>query len=303
MGHRTAFLHWCQAENVSTILGSGDAYDGKEVRMRADWYDGYREPKWFEVHEEAFFLRKLIRRLGNTWHPLNPFVTETKTPGLTHSRDKWRVLISKVSKQSSYYFTDDQKNQSGRLLVSAATHSVTHSGIMINEVHVGAKSHGIGVGVTVSGQAGKIDVSHNVRATQDPRVVVDVLTPNGDGPTSLTRHVQRLLLERLHPDSDYTGDYLKVPAELATAALIEAADGYLTPGQDWSPSIPGDDIELVIDEYRPGEIRVSIPDWLLNTTSRTAYALRVTDVENHDNFVISDIVMVDTDGDSVRIRS
>ena len=299
-------MHWCEAQNTSANLGSGAVYDGKEVRMRADWLKNYSEPTWFEVHEEAFFLRKLMRRLGNRWHPMSPFVTETKTPGITQSRDTWKVMVSKVAKQSSYYFTDDQRNRSGRLMVSDATHWVTHSGVVVDELHGETSAHGVALGATVSGHAGKTTIVHGTRATKDPRLVIDVLTPNADGPLSLARHVQRLLLEKLYPDERrYAEDYPNAPADLTLDAVIEAADGYLEPRAEWWPTVSRDDDSdelLVVDEFRSAEIFIDIPDFLFNTTIRTAYALRLTDVENQDNFVISDIVLIDTDGDSVRIR-
>lgn len=304
MARRTAFLHWCDAQNTSKILGRGAINDGKEVRMRADWLDGYQQPTGFEVHEEAFFLRRLVQRLGGQWHPMAPFVTETKTPGFTVSRDTWTVRTSKVSKQSSYYFTDDQRNRSGRLPVTDATHYVTQSGLSVDEVHGEVKAHGVGMGLTVSGFGGNKRIVHGVRATTDPVLLVDQLTPHVDAPINLLGHVQRLLLEQFYPDQQrYADDYPDVPAELSFDALIEAADGYLDREPTWWPTVSYENgYELVVDEFRSAEISLDIPDPAINWTFRTAYALQLTDANNPDNFVISDIVLVDGDGDSIRVR-
>lgn len=299
---RTELLHWCDAMRSGYILDGGAVQPGKQVRMRADWLAGYSQPKVFTIHEEAFLLKRMFRRMGGSWHPMNPFQAHTPIPGMTLSRDHWTTGVSNVTKQTHYYFKDDQGHASGRLTVSGATAWVGTSSYVVNGLEV-KLSPGIGVGINTD--AGHHMITHGVGATRDPRLRVELLTPTGNGELNLLGHVRRLIEERLR-----SPELVKLDGEKSgfddishDDVLIDASDGYLSPKSPWMARLAPDSGEIVVDELRPASVNVEIPTLnKFDTPFRTAYALRLVDVDDPANFVISGIVLIDYDGDSVRVH-
>ncbi len=299
----TAYLHWCDAQDTRQVLDLDAITDGKLVRLRADWLDGYQQPNGFRISEELFFLTKLWRRLGGHWHPAAPLATDPATDRITFSRDGWRARPSRVSRQSSYFFTDNQGNTSGSLTVSGATTWVKHTGFAFNGVKVAVS--GIGLEMSIGGHIGSETITHGVHAAVDPVLNVEVLTAGGDGELDLVEHVRQLLVERTDPDEEgrYAGGRLELAESLTRDALIAVADGFLSdaPG-GWVPEVSPESQVLEVDADRPGEIAVDIPSYVFKEAGRTAYALRITNTENLDDYVISDLVTIESDGETVRIR-
>ena len=298
MAKRKALLHWCDSSAVMRILDGGSVQVGKPVIMRADWLPGYDEPTTFDPHEEASLLQKIWRKLGGRWHPMNPLLAYTPVPGISLAREPWIAGVSEVTRQSGYYFTDHRGHASGSLHVSGATSWTRTTTCIWNGVELVLPA---GFGVKIPAEVGDTTVVTGVGANKDPHLRVDMLTPWAEGELNLPRHVRmlvdeqfdRLLRNGLEAGFDRPSD----------GALFEATDGYLSTDVPWTPQLSEDSYEIDVDDLQPGRVEVLLPPEAAQRPCKTAFALRLVNVEDPDDYVISDIVLLDSDGDSLRVQT
>jgi hypothetical protein len=292
MTQPTADLHWVHSDRVAAVIDGKAVRQDKSVRMRADWRLDCASPKCFFIHEESFFLARLVRRLGGSWHPMASFRAYDAAPGMSLSVDVWETGTRNVPGQSRYFFTDDAYNASGVLTVSSATHYVSKT-----QVESGGRMVAVVPGVTEIGiraAAGGATIVHGIGATEDPRLRVTLMVPWGQGDADLLGHLRH----RLSSPRVELGN--KEPTD---SDLRQASQGFLSadPGP-WVPNLRDgmEEITVDVDEERGVEVRVDLvfPKAL---STRTAYALRVTDTADPDNFVVSDVVLIDGEEDMVRI--
>jgi hypothetical protein len=133
------------------------------------------------------------------------------------------------------------------------------------------------------------------------------MTPWGSGETDLLAHVQRLMLDispdlydtrgiryQGDPTAAYQGD-----ADPTQPQAIRRAFGWSNEPGPWVPSLAGrPPTVLEVDEDHEENVDIiaasPVPP---NAVFRTAYALRVVDIENPRSYVISDVVEVQGDGE------
>ena len=296
----TALLHWCDAAQIRDVIDRTPVIVGKRVKMRAEPLDGYGGSATFTVHEDMSLIRTILKRLDKQRRPMTPFTTET-TDRMIVSRDSWRAAVSRFTHQNRYYFEDVSKQASDHLVVTKTDYAVTETAVMLNGVTVALPP---GAVITVNGAFGRKTTRHKVLASKDPRLRVELLTPDQEGDRSLLAHVRNLVEEvmelsrqqdrRVEPDP---------PIELAD--IVEQAEGYLNPGQSGLVKLSADSTEITVDELNPAYVDVEISPpgpAAADATFQAAYALRLTNADAPDDFVISSIVLIDGVGDSVRIQ-
>lgn len=302
---RSAYLHWCRPSQVDAIVGGGGTFiDGKsvhqdkEVLMMAQrnlaTYDPPREFRILPVH---FVLSRLIRKLFGRWNQIAPFtVGPERGSGLFFASAAWSTGTNDVTRQSDYFFDDTWGNRSGLLTVSQAEHFTRQTGVKIED-HLVAKIPGVPVELGVTLEASDATIIEGIGASTDPDLLVRILVPGGDGVHDLLPVVRQLIAATTDVDPD----------RLTDGALIDASDGYLAPvGQKWSPYFEGG-LRTVVVSVAPGhdaEVAIPLNDPNLRADRvRTAYALRVSRVDNDDDFVIGTIVVVEQGAEVLRIRS
>ncbi|WP_194910955.1 hypothetical protein [Catenulispora rubra] len=300
---RTALLHWCDSANIRTVVDQTPVLVGKKVKMRAEPLagSGYGGSATFAVHQDMGLVRRILARLHRQRHPMPPFGTTTKASGLIVSRDSWPASVSRFSGQGRHYFTDEDGQESGLLVVTRTSYGVTETSAMLNKIEVPLAP---GAAITANGAFGRKGTKHKVYASKDPRLKAELLTPGQDGNLSLIAHVRNLVEETIELIRDENrGDEPGPPIELTDTILMEAAGGYLNPDGFGLVQITPDTREITVDEGQPAHVDVEIqPGEAAGTEFQTSYALRLTNADDPDDFVISGIVMIDGQGDTVRIQ-
>lgn len=291
MAASTAQLHWVRADDSSVVLSGGAVRSGKLVRLRADWQPSarYMGPEEFRIHEDGSLLarlREIISGRGVPAHRL-PGIPAVGGPPVSMSRDKWLATASRVTRQSRYRFSDAHGNWSGPLTVSSVSQFTRQPHL---EAAMSAAA-GLPVGqasVTLTGSGGSI--VHGIGATADPGLRVVIMTPWGSGEADLMSPVQELFLDISNDDNYY------VPR--GGGPDLRRALGWPSEPGPWIPSFASDTPDFLdVDEEHEEEIRI-VPESPVppGMPFRTAYALRVVNIEDSFRYVISDVVEIEGDG-------
>jgi hypothetical protein len=305
MAQNTANLHWCREEEVDPILRGGGTLvsplsvrQGKHVQMYGQAKDGTYNPVEFQIRREAFFLKKLWMKVGGHWHPPQPRQTVERAQGQWFAKQAWETGSDDITRQAHFFFRDSSKNASGTLTVMEADFWMRKKGIKANG-KVSAPVTGIAeMGVGADAEAAS--VVYGSGATKDPEVRFTLMYPGGDGEADLTGHVVRLL-ERMGYRFASRANYEE--------EVDRITDGYVSSRrQSWEPRFENQESVFVatVSEETEIEFEVSL-DGLLDSLGRdsirTAFAIRAVDVSDESNFVISDVVEVESDFDGIlRIR-
>ena len=303
MANHSADLHWCKAEEKDQILAGGPAsmldsksvHQDKKVQMFASaTVDSYNpQPPGFSIRREAFFLKKLVLKVGGHWRPMNPIKAVSSTTGKWFAEYSWETGSNNVTRQSRYFFRDKDRNSSGALTVTEVDFSTTRKGLKVNGKAVHKVPFVSEMGVDASAQS--VTDIHRLGASRDPDVRVVLVHPGGEGEANLLNHVRDLLADTTE----------SLPTEFSDGYLNDIADGYLARDTQWVPTFE-DGSSVIFATVGPGkepDIGVSLDDALTSPSPfRSAYAIRVVDVEDESNFVVSDIVEIEWTGELLQIR-
>ena len=278
----TAHLHWVRADDDVIISGT-TVQAGKLVRMRADWQPSpsYMGPEIFYLRQRRSYFARLLRERA----VLAGFEADFDGPPTTHSRDTWQAGASTITNQTRWVFTDSHKNSSSALTVSNVA-------FYTSTPHFEAIAHASG---PVPGALGTVDLTarggnaktvFHVGATTDPLLRIGIMVPWGEGEMNLREHVERLRAAQGQPLS---------PRDRTIYG--RDARSYLEPEPGpWIPVFENGETELIleVDERNSKDVIIvparTVPSGL---TFRTAFAIRIVDFINADDYVISDIVTVE----------
>jgi hypothetical protein len=297
LAHQTAHLHWVRADDINVVLSGSAVQTGKRVRLRAEWQPSatYMGPEEFRIREEGSFLAR-IRDVLVDWGYEDgtlPGLPGYGGPPVTLSQDQWVATASRVTRQSRYRFTDVAGNRSGPLIVSSVTQYTRQPHL---EASISAKAglHIGQAGVTLTGSEGAI--IHGIGATADPAVRIVIMTPWGDGEENLVAYVQQLMFDIISETPQEPSFRRRGPT--FPAQSLRRAFGWSEIPGPWIPSLESrSPTVLEVDEdYEENVLIVPTSPVPPNRPFRTAYALRVVDIENSASYVISDVVEVQGDG-------
>jgi hypothetical protein len=230
---------------------------------------------------ERFTIRT-ARSWLNASHKVNEIWADVDGPPRTHSVSAWQTGTTKgPGHQQRYYFTDAQGNRSGPLVVSNVKQYTSEPKL---ELLAGGEA-GLPVGrARLVAQAGRASTKIMIGAVADPTVRVSILVSSGDNTRDdLLSYFPRSLSRRGSP----------VPPP-----------GFGRPTQ-WAPVFENGTRELVLDVDEDHSAQaIIVPEHLYEEHFRpfsTAFAVCVADVDDPEQYVISDIVTVE--GGSGRLRS
>jgi hypothetical protein len=203
-------------------------------------------------------------------------------PPTTHSQGAWRAgNVNQFSQQSRYFFTDSSHNRSGELTVSNVAHYTSKPSFLI-EGRLAAPMLLATDTVGVIARAGQAKTIYHVGATSDPRVRISLMVPTGDGsPDDLSEYLRRLAR--------------------GTSTSLNPLSGFSLPlshlQTQWRPAFENGQqvLEFDVDEDHAAEVSVvpQAPYTERQVPFSTAFALRVENVENPAEFVVSEVITVE----------
>jgi hypothetical protein len=267
----TPILNWVREDDHDVVL-TGAVLAGKQVRLQANW-----QP-WGEMYTGPgrFTIRTARSWLGAS-HKVSEIWADVDGPPRTHSVSVWQTGTTKgPGHQQRYYFTDFQGYRSGPLVVSNVKQYTSEPKF---ELLAGAEG-GFAVGhARLVAQAGRAATKIMIGAVADPTVRVSILDSSSDD--------TRDDLFSYFPKTLFSRDF---PVELL---------GFRRPTQ-WHPMFEDGARELVLDVDEDHSAQVTVvPESPSEDDSRpfsTAFAVRVADVNDPEQYVISDIVTVEGGG-------
>jgi hypothetical protein len=261
-------LDWVRDDSPDVVLTGGAVLAGKVVRLQAEW------PLWgYYTGPERFMIRAARTRFARSRN-VGEIAADIDGPPRTHSLHPWQAGLRSPTHQRRYYFTDLQKNKSGELTVSNVAHYTTAPTIGIDAQMSGVLPAIVRGGVVA--HAGQARTTYRIGATTDPRVRVTIMVNSGDG--SETDLMPYLPQPPRYPSPSRADDLLYVPVR-----------------ESWRPMFEDGRHALLLDveEDRFAEITlVSDQSYGDRFPFMTAFALRVENVDDPTQFVISDIVTV-----------
>lgn len=205
-------------------------------------------------------------------------------PPRTHSANAWQTgRIKRFGQQQRYYFTDAHKNRSGPLIVTNVKQYTTEPKFHLQaEGKVGLPA---GVQGRLTAESALAATKLLVGGTTDPRVRVTIMTNNDSDPRNdLMPYLGPLISISTGRGSTRTDQYVR--------------DRFLGVKSDqWQPMFENGEQELVLDvsDERSTEVTI-VPRRPYTERFRpfmTGFAVRVEDVDDPVQFVISEIVTVE----------
>jgi hypothetical protein len=263
-------LHWVREDNHEIAI-NGAVLAGKLVRLQARWghSSSYMGP-------ERFTIRTARSRFGPS-RPVERFWADTDGPPVTHSAEAWQTgKTTRFGQQQRYYFQDAHNNKSGPLIVSNVKQYTTEPQIQLQAS--GTVGLAVAAQARVAAQAGRASTKIMIGATTDPAVRVTIMTTSGTADRNDLLPYLLPLINQGRNEPDFT--------MLDTVAASQ-----------WQPVFDSGSrqIELEIDEDRPAAVTI-VPERPYEERQRpfmTAFAIRVEDIDDPDQFVISDVVTVE----------
>lgn len=270
-------LNWVRDDNWDVVL-TGAVLAGKLVRLRAEWppWGGYMGP-------ERFTILTARSRFGSGRVVL-PLWADVDGPPRTHSASAWQTgRITRFGHQQRYYFTDAHRHRSGPLIVTNVKQYTTEP--MFRLQAEGTAGLPGAVQGRLTAESGLAATKIMVGGTADPRVRVTMMTDNDSNPRNdLTPYLTPLVNRSIGGRNAPTDQYLR--------------DRFLGAESDqWQPMFENGERELVLDvsDERSAEVTI-VPRTPYTERFRpfmTAFAVRVEDADDPEQFVISDIVTVE----------
>jgi hypothetical protein len=273
MAAPTPILNWVREDDHDVVL-TGAVLAGKQVRLQADWqpWGTYMGPERFTIRTARSWL--------NASHKISEIWADVDGPPRTHSVSAWQTgTIGGPGHQQRYYFTDAQGNKSGPLVVSNVKQYTSEPKL---ELLAGGEAGLPGGRARLVARAGRAATKIMIGAVADPAVRVGILVSSGDNTTDdLLRYIPRFLLR---------------PSN-APGALDFRPD-------QWLPVFENGARELVLDvgEDQSAEVTI-VPQYLHEERFEPfsmAFAVRVADVDDLEQYVISDIVTAEGGSGSIR---
>jgi hypothetical protein len=270
-------LNWVRDDNWGVVL-TGAVLAGKLVRLQAEWppWGGYLGPDRFTIHT--------ARSRFGPGRVVLPLWADVDGPPRTHSANAWQTgRIKRFGQQQRYYFTDAHGNRSGPLIVTNVKQYTTEPKFHLQaEGKVGLPAGAEG---RLTAESGLAATKILVGGTTDPRVRVTIMTNNDSDPRrDLTPYLGPLIGISTGRGRAWTDQYLR--------------DRFLAVNSDqWQPMFENGDKELVLDvsDERSAEVTI-VPKRPYTERFRpfmTGFAVRVEDVDEPEQFVISEIVTVE----------
>jgi hypothetical protein len=270
-------LNWVRDDNWDVVL-TGAVLAGKLVRLQAEWppWGGYMGPERFTIHT--------ARSRFSAGRVVLPLWADVDGPPRTHSANAWQTgHIKRFGQQQRYHFTDAHRNRSGPLIVTNVKQYTTEP-----KFHLQAEGKiGLPAGAEgrLTAESGLAATKILVGGTTDPRVRVTLMTTNASDPRNdLMPYLSPLISRSTRRVRTFTDQYL--------------GDRLLEINSDqWQPIFENGDQELILDvsDERSAEVAI-VPRRPYAERLRpfmTGFAVRVEDVDDPEQFVISEIVTVE----------
>lgn len=278
MNEPEPILNWVREDNWDIAL-TGAVLAGKLVRLQAEW-----SPWGRYMGPERFAIRTAGSRFA-LGHEVFSLWADVDGPPRTHSANAWQTgHIKRFGQQQRYYFTDAHRNKSGPLIVTNVKQYTTEPQFRLQAE--GRAGLPVGVQGRLTAESGMAATKIMVGGTTDPRVRVTIMTNNDSG-------LRDDLMPYLGPlISRSSGTTRSGPDQYLRDRLLGVA------GTDqWQPMFENGEQELVLDisDERSEEVTI-VPRRPYAERFRpfmTGFAVRVEDVDDPDQFVISDIVTVE----------
>jgi hypothetical protein len=269
-------LNWVRDDNWDVVL-TGAVLAGKLVRLQAEWppWGGYMGPERFTIHTASSRF--------SPGRVVTPLWADVDGPPRTHSANSWQTgRIKRFGQQQRYYFTDAHRNRSGPLIVTNVKQYTTEPKFHLQaEGKVGLPA---GVEGRLTAESGLAGSKILVGGTTDPRVRVTIMTSHDSDPRN-----------DLMP---YLGPLISTGGQGRTWRGQYPRNRYLeTQSDQWQPMFENGEHELLFEvgDKRSAEVTI-VPRRPYTEQFRpfmTAFAVRVEDVDDPEQFVISDIVTVE----------
>lgn len=277
MDEQKPILNWVREDNWDVVL-TGAVLAGKLVRLQAEWppWGGYMGPERFAIltSRSRFVSGRVVL----------PLWADVDGPPRTHSVNSWQTgRIKRFGQQQRYHFTDAHRNTSGPLVVTNVKQYTT-------EPHLSLQAEGkaglaAGVHGRLRAESGLAVTKIMVGGTADPRVRVTIMTNNDSDPRKdLMPYLDPLISASTRTGRSLTDQYLR--------------DRFLRVESDqWQPMFENGEQELVLDvsEEISAEV-IIVPRRPYTEQFRpfmTGFAVRVEDIDDPEQFVISDVVTVE----------
>jgi hypothetical protein len=270
-------LNWVREDNWDVAL-TGAVLAGKLVRLQAEWppWGGYMGPERFTIltSRSRFASGRVVL----------PLWADVDGPPRTHSVNAWQTgRIKRFGQQQRYYFTDAHRNRSGPLVVTNVKQYTTEPLFRLDAE--GKAGFPAGVQGRLRAESGLAATKIMVGGTADPRVRVTIMTNNDSDPRN-----------DLMP---YLGPLISISTGTGRSLTYQyPRDRFLRVESDqWQPMFENGERELVLDvsEQRSAEV-VIVPKRPYTEQFKpfmTGFAVRVEDVDDPEQFVISDVVTVE----------
>jgi hypothetical protein len=272
-------MHWIYYADADQRTGEKAVDDdllcqGKLVFLRHRWLRGEKSTGKVTVLTRWEDPTSFLARVGKNLHLKklggpSPYGVSPRTRGCVESDTGWSVGALNPARFAGYHFEDDFAHRSPVVWVSDSP-----SGTVDRNKHasIGAMIKGIGIHAGAGTKKFRIWTCN-----KDPDLLLELMLPWQPGPHNLRAFAVEYLA------------YLAPNLE-AEEALDAASDGYLPPEApaDWHFSLEPTSISLGEGEEATVDVTVSAP-----TPGRAAFAVRVFEKGEPDNFVISPIVEVE----------
>lgn len=267
-------LNWVRNDNAHAVLTGGAVLAGKLVRLQARW------PDWGIYNGPERFTIRTVRSRLQISRKVTDIVADVDGPPATHSLEAWQTgNINHFSQQRRYYFTDIHNSRSGELTVSNVPQYVTAPSFEVDgSLALPVLAGGSAPRLTVRGS--RVKTVYHIGGISDPSVRVTLMVNSGDG------------------SPDDLIPYLRRPR---TSPRSRTEDLLFQPGQvQWRPAFENGERELIldVDEDHIGEVSVvpQQPYEERRIPFMTGFALRVENVDDPSQYVISDLVTVEGGG-------
>jgi hypothetical protein len=261
-------LNWVRDDNRDIILTGGAVRAGKLLRLQAEWH-----PWGSYTGPDRFTIRTARTRFGYG-RKVGDIVADVDGPPRTHSLSAWQAGLRNPTHQRRYYFTDLHKNRSGELTVSDVDFFTSAPSVQAEAGLTVALPFSPAGRLAVRG--GRATARYHVGATTDPQVKVTLMTTSGDG------------------SSNDLIPYLRQPRVLSPSRDRDLL--FLPDRVRWHPVLAGGQRELILDVDERHFAEVSVVPEHDYADSRvpfmTGFALRVENLADPSQFVISEIVTV-----------
>jgi hypothetical protein len=271
-------LHWIhyadlKRKSKETVVDNNLLCQGKVVFLRHSWLSGedplnevtaltfQEDPTWF-----FWQILKSLRILK--FGAPSEYKVIPLAQGGVESAEHWSAGARNPSRFAAYHFEDGFGNRSPTIWVTDSARKKTST------------SGAVGIGAMWESMGAKVHGGrHTLRVwtcNKDPDLTFELLLPGRSGKQDLWSFA-----------AEYLG-YL-APNLAAEEALDVASDGYLRREvpSGWDIRLERDSISLGEDEAAAIAVTISAP-----SRGTTAFAVRVAEKSNPDNFVVSPIVEV-----------